>query len=251
VTSSRDTSRRRLGALASKIVALAGTPDDDSGIDSQLAAIAQLAADTLGPVSYASVTAVRDSSTTTVAASSDLAVAVDQAQYAEDSGPCLQALAEDTPVRVDDIAATMRWPGFRAAAAELGLHASLSVPLFAGSGATVAVLNLYGHDPVTMIALSAQVWAVYQADPAPAPMAGMPLGDAGGEDLIAGLTEAFETRALIERAKGVVMAQRGCSVEDAYLHLRVRAVEAGTGLADIAARLLPFDVPGRRSEPDA
>jgi hypothetical protein len=251
VTSSRDTSPRRLGALASRIVALAGTPDDDSGIDFQLAAIAQLAADTLPPVSYASVTAVRDSSNTTVAASSDLAVAVDHAQYAEDSGPCLQALAEDTPVRVDDIAATMTWPGFRAAAAELGLHASLSVPLFAGSGATTAVLNLYGHDPVTMIALSARVWAVYQADPAPAPVPGMPPADAGGDDLIAGLTEAFRIRALIERAKGVVIARRGCSVEDAYLDLRFRAAEAGTGLADVATALLRSEVPRPRSEPDA
>ena len=127
------------GALASAIIALAGTPDNASRIDTQLAVIAQLAADALDPVDYASVTAVRDTRHTTVAATSDLARAVDRAQYTDDSGPCLQALTGGTPVRVDHIDATMTWPGFRAAAAELGLDASLSVPLFAGSGVTIAV----------------------------------------------------------------------------------------------------------------
>ena len=56
---------------------------------------------------------------------------------------------------MDHIDTTMAWPGFRQAAARMGLHASLSVPLFAGSGATIAVLNLYGHDPVTLVPLSA------------------------------------------------------------------------------------------------
>jgi hypothetical protein len=52
---------------------------------------------------------------------------------------------------VKNIDATMAWPGFREAAARMGLHASLSIPLFAGSGATIAALNLQPrrrhHDP--------------------------------------------------------------------------------------------------------
>jgi len=90
------------GPLARSIVTLAGTPDDASDIDTHLATIARLAASTLPPVSYASVTAVRDSAYITVAASSELAVAVDQAQYAEGSGPCLDALHDGAPVGVDD-----------------------------------------------------------------------------------------------------------------------------------------------------
>jgi hypothetical protein len=66
------------------------------------------------------------------------------------------ALRYGAPVGVDDIDTTMAWPGFRQAAARMGLHASLSVPPFAGSGATIAVLNLYGHDPVTLVGFRAQ-----------------------------------------------------------------------------------------------
>ena len=101
-----DPSPRPLGPLATRIMALADTPDDACDIDTRLAAIAQAAADTLTPVSYASITAVRDGGNTTVAATSELATAVDTAQYADDSGPCLDALHDGTPVGVDDIPAT-------------------------------------------------------------------------------------------------------------------------------------------------
>ncbi len=37
----------------------------------------------------------------------------------------------------------MRWPGFRDTAYRLGLHTSLSIPLFAGRGEPIAALNLY------------------------------------------------------------------------------------------------------------
>jgi hypothetical protein len=67
--------------------------------------------------------------------SSALAVAVDEAQYAEQAGPCLEPLHTGVPAPVPDIAATMVWPGFRDQAVKIGLRASVSIPLYAGSGA--------------------------------------------------------------------------------------------------------------------
>jgi hypothetical protein len=43
--------------------------------------------------------------------SSELADSVDQVQYAERAGPCLQSLIEETPVAVPDVTTTMTWPG--------------------------------------------------------------------------------------------------------------------------------------------
>jgi hypothetical protein len=88
--------------------------------------IAQLSADLIAPVAYASITAYRDDAVTTVATSSEIALAVDQAQYAEQAGPCLDALDTASPIAVPNIAATMRWPGFRDSAYRLGVSASLS-----------------------------------------------------------------------------------------------------------------------------
>jgi AmiR/NasT family two-component response regulator len=63
--------------------------------------------------------------------------------------------------------------------------------------------------------------------------------DTGGADLVAGLIDAFEVRAMIQRGIGVVMADEHCSAEAAYLSLRVRAAQAGTNLAGAAADLQP------------
>jgi hypothetical protein len=140
---------------------------------------------------------------------------------------------------VNDISATMTWPGFREAADRMGLKASLSIPLFAGSGATIAVLNLYSHDPVAMRPLKAWVWTIYNCIPGARPEPDTSLADGGGEDLIAGLIGAFEVSAFIRRAIGLIMGEQRCTSEQAYLTLRLRAADAGTNLTDLAATLQP------------
>ena len=72
-------------------------------------------------------------------------------------GHASYALDTARPLAVPDIAATMRWPGFRDTAYRLGSHTSLSIPLFTGSGEPIAALNLYGRDPITMTFLTAPV----------------------------------------------------------------------------------------------
>lgn len=227
------------GPLALNLIALAGTPDD-AVADAQLVAVAQLTADMVAAVSYASITALRDDAYTTVAASSRIAIAVDEAQYADDSGPCLDALDSGVPVPVADITATMAWSGFRDAAFTMGLRASVSIPLFAGSGVPIAVLNLYGHDPAAMTGLIAGVWAVYE--PGEESARSEPASDAGAEELLAGLAEAFVIRSAIQQALGVVMARDKCTAGDAYLRLRARAAEAGTPLAATANALIAGDL---------
>jgi ANTAR domain-containing protein/GAF domain-containing protein len=220
-------------SLAGTLVALASTADDASIVDVHLERIVRLAADTLAAVDYASITAPRGQGYTTVAASSDLALAVDQAQYADDAGPCLHSLESAAPVGVPDIAATMSWPGFHSAAHKLGLHASLSIPLFAGSGAPIAVLNLYGRDTAGMAPLIAGVRNLYTGQPPP-PGNRPNSMDSGAQHLLAGLAQAFTVRDTIQRAFGVLMARDHCSAAEAYRHLRLRAAETGTSLADTA-----------------
>jgi hypothetical protein len=94
-----------------------------------------------------------------------------------------------------------------------------------------------------MAPLNARVWTVYNTDPAPHPQPDQLLADTGGADLVAGLIEAFEVRAVIQRAIGVVMADQRCSAEDAYLTLRLRAAETGTTLTGIAAAALHPHLP--------
>ena len=223
--------------LTACLTALAGTPDDASWIACQLVTIAQLSADLIAPVAYASVTAYRDDAVTTVAASSVIAVSVDQAQYDGQAGPCLDALDTASPIAVPNVAATMRWSGFRDSAYRLGIRASLSIPLFAGRGTAVAALNLYGRDPNRLAPLTAAVWAAY--DPhrpgTSAPGHGL---DPGGEALVAGLAGAFAVRARIQQAIGVLMAATHRTADTAYLILRMRAAETGATLTATAAAVI-------------
>jgi hypothetical protein len=223
-------------SLHDELVGLAGTPDDDSRVGAHLTAIAQLAADRIGAVDYASITSRREDAYATVAASSDLAAAVDEAQYGDDAGPCLDALEAGYPTAVPKIAATMTWPGFRETAFKLGLRASLSIPLFAGSGSTVAALNLYGRVPATMTALTTAVWHAYDPDPSD----GTPPDDMdpGGRQLVSGLVDALAVRAVIQQAIGVLIAATRGGADSAYRTLRIHAAETGRTLADTAAGLV-------------
>jgi hypothetical protein len=222
--------------LRERLVGLAGRADDNSHIAGDLVEIARLSADRITAVSYASVTSRYEGAYATVAASSDLAVAVDQAQYADEAGPCLDALDADRPVAVPEVAATMAWPGFREIAGRLGLRSSLSIPLFAGRGTPIAALNLYGHEPNAMKILTAAVCSVYETDTSPdRHVADL---DAGGDEMVTGLAGAFATRATIQQALGILMSTAGQGFDQAYTMLRLRAAETGATMADEAGRLL-------------
>src|SRR4051794_26700384 len=152
----------REGPLSTGLSALAGTPDYSHDVRSQVVAIAKLAADRIGATTYASVTALTGREHVTVAVSHELVRAVDEAQYIDCAGPCIEALDTGTPVGVPDIAATVQWPHFHEEAPRLGLHASVSVPLYAGRGEPIAALNLYGHDSAAMAPLIDAICAVHE-----------------------------------------------------------------------------------------
>jgi hypothetical protein len=217
-------------------VALASRADGAPQIAADLVTIAVLSADRIGGVSYASVTSRYAGAYATVAASSSLAVEVDRAQYADGTGPCLEALDAAYPAVVPDIAATMTWPGFREVATGLGLQASLSIPLFAGRGTTVAALNLYSHEPSAIKVLSTAVWAVYEGDTPPPPRTGEL--DPGGNELVTGLAGAFAVQASIQQAMGLLIATTGRTQDEAFDVLRHRAAGTGATLLDAATRVL-------------
>jgi hypothetical protein len=226
---------RKMGLLQDRLVRLAGTPDDSSRIGTDLIVVAQLAASLIDAIDHASVTARSGGAYVTVAASSDVAVDVDQAQYDDKAGPCLEALEAEYPAAVPDIAAVMTWPGFRDTAVQLGLKTSLSIPLFAGSGTTIATLNLYSSESGALTPLTAAVWAAYDPDGAD-PWSRDAL-DPGGRELTAGLIGAMGLRSMIQRAIDVLAAGTDASPDRAYLALRMRAAEAGVSLTDAAAHV--------------
>ena len=232
-------SPQRHGPLADAIVALAETPEHASGVEDRLATIATLAADRIGAADYASITTLRGDEYTTVAASSDIALAVDEAQFTDRAGPCLEALETGEPVGVPDIAATMDWPGFHELAPALGLRASVSVPLYNGRGTPIAVLNLYGRDETMMEPLIAGVAELYATSrELDLDAAGPPLSDPGAEELLTGYAGALAVRATIRLAIEVLAGRTTGGTDEGYTALCARAAEQGSTLSAAAGAVL-------------
>jgi hypothetical protein len=230
------------GPLVDAIIAFAGLPDDDvTLLDHSLQQIVQLTVALVEPVDYASVTARREGAPTTVAMSNALALAVDEAQYADDDGPCLDALASGTPIR-SNIATTMNWPRFRDDAAAMGLSASLSIPLFAGRGAVVAALNLYGRDAAQLDPLTRGILQVFQLHEHPE-LPDLNQLDPGSAELVVGVVEAFEVQQRIQIAIGLVMQTQQIGADGAYLQIREQTLLTDVSLLEaadeITARLSP------------
>ncbi len=209
-------------ALQWALVALASAPDDASDVDVTLERIVKLVAAFVQPVDYASMTTYAGSGYSTVATSAEIALAVDEAQYADGDGPCLHALNSSEPVVVPDVATAVHWPGFRRVASSLGLKASLSIPLFAGSGTVIAALNMYARQPGAFGDLSLGVQAAFDLQaPEPAPLDGRL--DEGSLQLLAGLREATALQQHIQISVGMLMARHAIPAATAYAQLREAA----------------------------
>src|SRR4051794_3879196 len=85
----------------------------------------------------------RPAAGTSVAVTSKLVVAADQAQYRLDEGPCRTACAERRAVRVDDLRGDRRWPRWAAAALSLSIRSVLSSPLLTAGGRAFGSVKLY------------------------------------------------------------------------------------------------------------
>lgn len=150
---------------------------------------------------------------TTVAASGQLAVDVDESQYDAGYGPCLDAIRLAQTVVVKDQTAEVRWPEYSPRAVEAGIGSSVSVPL-ALDGPPIGAFNIYGRAPHAFsdeAVKAAEDLAVF---------ASAVLSNAGlyftASARAEQMTEAMRSRAVIEQAKGILMGSRHCDADEAF-----------------------------------
>ncbi len=162
---------------------------------------------------------------------------IDAAQYETGIGPCLDAWRTKQVVRIDEMeAAASTYPEFSAAAREHGVNSTLSLPLVAGDTG-VGALNLYARkdhgfsddDEVIGMELAAAGATV--------------LANAGAywaaSQLTEQLTQAMESRAVIEQAKGMLMAQApDLTADDAFDVLRRASQRENVKLREVARRIV-------------
>jgi hypothetical protein len=196
--------------------------------------IAELAVDTIPGADDVSVTVIESGRARSVAFSNNgrLATALDERQYEDGFGPCMDAAMTGQVIEIRDTADNQTYPGFARQAHRLGVTHTLSVgmpmlPKISGalniySSGTAGPFEQADHDIATTFAGYASIAvlnaAVY----------------AGALEEVAQMRQAMVSRANIEQAKGIIMRERGCGAEEAFAVLRDLSSTTNRKLRDVA-----------------
>lgn len=178
-----------------------------------------------------------------------IATKLDQLQYETQEGPCLEAARPDGPAEAhsDDLATEPAWPRFGPAAAAQGVRAVLSVALLpdARPPRYGGALNIYSRCPgaIGVTAHESALLLATHASLALAGTAGLTRAELRSENL----HKAIASRDVIGQAKGILMARRGVSAEEAFDQLRRASQELNMKLVDVAhllaSRHTEFELP--------
>ncbi len=150
--------------------------------------------------------------------------ALDDLQYSAGQGPGLEAARSRELITVQDLPADVRWPELADCARVEGVHSVAAIPLDVrrSSVGSVTLFVARPHGIVPDLLLTGMA-IVGQAE--------ILLGELGRR-------AALREGATVDRAAGVIIAQRGCGVREAYEVLRDTAQRLGMDRRAVAERLI-------------
>jgi GAF domain-containing protein len=184
-----------------------------------------------------SITLVRDEKAFTAAFSGQMALAADELQYEHGYGPCMDAGRGGVVLRVDDMQTEERWPDYVAhVRSQTPVRSSLSVPL-PYQGASIGALNVYSSQPAAFASPESLGAGLDAAEVIAVAVANADAHWRLGEQA-RNMRLAMDSRAVIEQAKGVLMAQRRVNAEQAFEILREASQRYNRKLRDIAAGIV-------------
>lgn len=215
---------------------------DEDDLPGMLDRVAKLAARSIPDCDSAGVTLVAGDEPMTAAASDERTLAVDRAQYKVGDGPCLEAYRSRSVQRVVVEQAMHRYPEFTLAARQAGIRSFLASPLLV-RGEGIGALNLYSAEEHGFEALDEAVVVLFAAQAAVA-VANSRLYQSA-RTLSAQLEAAMASRAVIEQAKGVIMAVKSVDEGVAFDLLRRTSQAENRKLRQIAIEIVDAASAGR------
>ncbi|MDX6199513.1 MAG: hypothetical protein QOJ79_2664 [Actinomycetota bacterium] len=212
-------------------------------VESVLLAVAELAVERTGG-DCASVTLVTGKAPTTFVATDDVAMRLDETQYGQGYGPCLDAVLASEPMLIRDARTEDRWPRFTPVAIEAGVLSSLSMPIPVLESVAASV-NVY----------ATQADALGDADRtilddvighASAAIANIHVY-AASRILVEQMHTAALSRAVIDQARGILMQMHRCTAEEAFDLLRRTSQRTNRKMRDVAQELVDQVSSGQQS----
>jgi transcriptional regulator with GAF, ATPase, and Fis domain len=165
---------------------------------------------------------------TSEAASGDLPRLVDALQEEYQEGPCLDAAFRHDTVRVDDLAAEVRWPRFGPGAVDAGIAGMLCFQLYV-EGDNLGALNLLAEQPDAFTDESVHVGEMLATHAAVA---------YASSQQHSKLTRSVKTQQLIGQAQGILMERHKISDSQAFAVLVRASQQTNVKLRELASRLV-------------
>ncbi|KQY56492.1 GAF and ANTAR domain-containing protein [Nocardioides sp. Root140] len=205
-------------------------------VDSILAELAERLTQLFGLAGSGVMVAAPDGRLEFVAAVPEEFAILERQQAGSQDGPCATAYRSGRTVVVPDLAAEPhRWPTYVALAGTIGVRAVAGLPMCL-AGRSVGAVNLYSAAP-RQWSESDLVAARVLANLATSFLINASLFDEQRR-LTDQLQAALDSRIVIEQAKGVLSADRGISVDEAFERIRSHARARGQRIRDVAAAIV-------------
>ncbi|TYP86519.1 GAF and ANTAR domain-containing protein [Blastococcus xanthinilyticus] len=209
----------------------------DRELTDVLTEVTRIAARGIPGAEASSITLIRNERPFTAAHHGQMALDADELQYAHGGGPCVDAGRGGVLLRVDDMHVEQRWPDYVAhLVQETPVRSSLSIPL-PYQGSSIGALNNYStqvaaFDSPESLRAGLEIAEVVAVAVANADAHWLVVEQARNMGL------AMESRAVIEQAKGVLMAQQHVDADQAFEILRQASQRYNRKLRDIAAGIV-------------
>jgi PAS domain S-box-containing protein len=170
-----------------------------------------------------------------VASTSALAQAVDGAQVKAYEGPCATSFEQATTVVSPSLRHDERWPALRRHLVGLEVGGAVAAPLTVDD-VVVGVLNAFttpDAPPDSELVRAAELLASSVASLL------QQLRTRGELEVAADdMRQALSTRAVIDQAKGIIMADKRCSADEAFQHLVDLSSRSHMKLREVATNLV-------------
>jgi transcriptional regulator with GAF, ATPase, and Fis domain len=179
-----------------------------------------------------------------VAATSQLAIEIDDFQKHFREGPCLDAAIGAPMVMSNDLREDSRWPSFAEAAVAAGVHSLMSFQLYTHN-ARMGALNLFGMKPDVFTVESEAVGAMLATHAAVALIA---------DDERLQFKSALVRRDIIGQAKGMIMERFDVDAVRAFELLKSLSQDSNTKLSMVAEEVVsrgPDPQPRNKRSPRA
>src|SRR5262245_46243880 len=112
-----------------ELLALAGVALVHDDLAEAMSEICQIAARSVGNADGAALMTIGRAGPQAVAASSEWAEQLDEMQYVEHEGPCIDAARTGALFRVRDVGSELWWPTYMPRARDVGALSMLSIPM--------------------------------------------------------------------------------------------------------------------------